>query len=189
MILTPDNEYCIVPDACVLIPMPLCATVLYLAEAPSFFRMAWSEEILAEVRRGLIGPRFGYTEMQVERRINRMNHVFPEALHQLPPDLIAGITGLPDQDDRHVVALAIHTHANTIVTENVRDFPPEVLARHNITLLSPDDFLVHQFHLDPQTVLDKLDLQAAEIRKQRSDILELLRRSVPKFCEMCLSRK
>jgi len=107
----------------------------------------------------------------------------------LSPDLIEAITGLPDQDDRHVVALAIHAHANTIVTENVRDFPEEALAPHNITLLSPDDFLIHQYHLDPQTVLDKLDLQAAEIRRQRSDILGLLRRSVPKFCEVCLSRK
>jgi predicted nucleic acid-binding protein len=168
MILTPDNEYCVIPDACVLLPMPLCATVLYLAEAPSFFRMAWSEEILAEVRRGLTGPRFGHTEAQAERRINKMNSVFPEALHPLPPGLIEGITGLPDPDDRHVVALAIHARANTIVTENVRDFPADVLARHNITLLSPDDFLVHQFHLDPQTVLDKLDLQAAEIRSSEA---------------------
>ena len=189
MILTPDNEYCIVPDACVLIPMPLCATVLYLAEAPSFFRMAWSDEVLAEIRKTLTGPRFGYSEAQVERRIHTMNSAFPDALHQLSPDLIEAITGLPDQDDRHVVALAIHAHANTIVTENVRDFPEEALAPHNITLLSPDDFLIHQYHLDPQTVLDKLDLQAAEIRRQRSDILGLLRRSVPKFCEVCLSRK
>ena len=143
MILTPDNEYCIVPDACVLIPMPLCATVLYLAEAPSFFRMVWSDEILHEVRRGLTSPNFGYTEAQVEYRINKMNSVFPDALHPLPGRLIEGIAGLPDQDDRHVVALAIHAHANTIVTENVRDFPADVLAPHNITVLSPDDFLVH----------------------------------------------
>jgi predicted nucleic acid-binding protein len=186
MILTPDNEYCVVPDACVLIPMPLCATVLYLAAAPSLFRMAWSDEILTEVRRALTGPRFGYTEVQVDRRLRKMNSVFPEAHHNLPPGLIEGITGVPDPDDRHVVALATLAHANTIVTENVRHFPEEALAPYNITVSSPDDFLIHQYHLDSRTVLDKLDLQAAEIRKQRSDVLELLRRSVPRFCEVCL---
>jgi hypothetical protein len=47
MILTPDNEYCVVPDACVLMPMPICDTLLRAAEEPSLFRIAWSEQILS----------------------------------------------------------------------------------------------------------------------------------------------
>jgi predicted nucleic acid-binding protein len=189
MILIPNDDYCIVPDACVLIPMPLCATFLYLAEAPSLFRMAWSDQIFTEIRRGLTGPRFGYTEAQAERRLKTMNRVFPEALHTLPPGLVEGITGLPDPDDRHVVALAIHARANEIVTQNIRHFPEEALAPHNINLLSPDDFLIHQYQLDPQTVLYKLDRQAAEIRKQRADILGSLQRSVPNFCKVCSGQR
>ncbi len=58
MILTPDNEFCVLPDACVLLPMPLCDTLLRSAEEPSFFRIVWSEEILNEVRKGLLSEKF-----------------------------------------------------------------------------------------------------------------------------------
>jgi predicted nucleic acid-binding protein len=185
MILTPDNEYCVVLDACVLMPMPLCDTLLRSAEEPTFFRMAWSEEILEEVRRGLEGPRFGYSAAQVDRRFRAMNNAFPEALFKVPPELLEGISGLPDMDDRHVVALAVHAHADTIVTQNTRDFPDEALAPHCVTVLSADEFLVHQYHLDPQIMLEKLDRQAAGIRQQRGDILRLRLQWAPAFCELC----
>jgi len=189
MILTTDNEYCVVPDACVLMPMPLCDTLLRAAEEPSFFRMAWSEQILEEVRRGLESPKFGYSEEQVERRITTMKAAFPEALFAIPPGLIGSILGLPDPDDRHVVALAIVAHANTIVTDNIRDFSTEALSPYGLTAHTADEFLVHQFHLNPQIMLDKLDRQAAGIRKQRGDILLLLRKSAPSFCQLCAHRE
>jgi predicted nucleic acid-binding protein len=34
---------------------------------------------------------------------------------------------LPDADDRHVLAAAIRSSADVIVTFNLGDFPPEVL--------------------------------------------------------------
>lgn len=141
-----------------------------------------------EVQKGLKGPRFGHSAEQVGRRIRLMNAAFPEALHQVPQNLIDSITGLPDPDDRHVVALAIHAQAHTIVTANVRDFPPEVLTPHDVTALPADEFLVHQYHLDPEIMLEKLDRQAAGIRKQRSDVLSLLQNSAPCFCRLCTKR-
>ncbi len=185
MILTPDNEYCIVPDSCVLMPMPICDTILRLAEDPSLFRIVWSEQILDEVGRGLAAPRFGYPPDKVERRLRAMRAAFPEAMATIPPDLIDGVSGLPDPDDRHVVALAIHAHAHTIVTDNLRHFPEAALSPHNLTALSADDFLVHQFHLAPATLLDKLDRQAAAIRQRREEILRLLQPSAPQFCKLC----
>lgn len=141
-----------------------------------------------EVQKGLEGPRFGYSAEQVGRRIRLMNAAFPEALHRVPQDLIDSIAGLPDPSDRHVVALAIHAQAHTIVTDNVRDFPTEVLSPHDVTVLPADEFLVHQYHLDPEVMLEKLDRQAAGIRKQRGDILTLLRNSAPCFCQLCAKR-
>jgi predicted nucleic acid-binding protein len=185
MILTPDNEYCVVLDTCVLIPMPLCDTLLRAAEEPSFFRLAWSQQILEEIRGGLEGPRFGYSKEQVDRRFRAMNNAFPEALLTVPPSLIEGVSGLPDPDDRHVVALALHAHADTIVTENIRDFPGEALAPHQLTVLSADEFLVHQYHLAPQIMLEKLDRQAAGIRQQRGYVLQLLEQWAPTFCNLC----
>jgi predicted nucleic acid-binding protein len=189
VILTLNNEYCVVLDACVLVPMPLCDTLLRAAEEPSFFRPAWSDQILEEIRRTLSGPKFGYSTAQAERRIASMRSAFPEALHGIPPGLIDGIAGLPDPDDRHVLALAIHAHANTIVTDNLRDFPAEALAPHHVTVLSADEFLMHQYHLDPQLILEKLDRQAAGIRRQRSEVLALLQKLASGFCDLCARRE
>ena len=141
-----------------------------------------------EVQRTLEGPRFGYSAEQIDRRIRAMNAAFPEAIHQVPQNLIDSITGLPDPDDRHVVALAIHAQAHTIVTANVRDFPSEVLAPHDLSVLEADEFLVHQYHLDPEIMLEKLDRQAAGIRKQRGDVLSFLQNLAPCFCQLCAKR-
>jgi len=187
MILTPDNEYCIVADACVLMPMPMCDTLLRLAEEPSFFRIAWSEQILEEVGRGLAGPQFGYPADKVDRRLRTMREAFPEAMTVVPSSLIEGISGLPDPGDRHIVALAIHAHAHTIVTDNLRHFPQATLAPHNLTALCADDFLVHQFHLAPTGVLEKLDGQATAIRQRRENVLRFLQPSAPQFCKLCAS--
>ena len=62
MILVPDNEYAAVLDSCVLAPMPICDTLLRIAER-SVYRPLWSEEILSEVRR-VLTEELGYTEKQ-----------------------------------------------------------------------------------------------------------------------------
>ncbi len=188
MILTSDNEFCVVADACVLLPMPLCDTLLRSAEEPSFFRVVWSLEILNEVRQGLTGQNFGYSDSQADRRIQKMCAAFPEALVAVPAGMVDGIQGFPDPDDRHVVALAIQSHADTIVTDNLRHFPAEALSAYNLTALSADDFLVHQYHLNPDVMLEKLDRQAAGIRKRRSEILQYLQKSAPTFCQVCSRR-
>jgi predicted nucleic acid-binding protein len=189
MILASDNEVCVVADACVLLPMPLCDTMLRSAEEPSFFRIVWSEEVLNEVRRGLVGENFGYSAGQADRRIQKMCAAFPEATIPVPPSLIDGIQGILDPDDRHVVALAVYAHADTIVTDNLRHFPAEALSRYNLTALSADDFLVHQYHLNPEVMLEKLDRQAAGIRKRRFEILQYLQKSAPTFCQICSKRE
>lgn len=184
MILTCDNEYRVVLDACVLVPMPLCDTLLRFAEDPALFCIVWSEQILDEVRRSLDGPSFGYTEDQINRRINTMRKAFPEACVTVPQNLIPAIIGLPDPDDRHVVAAAIHSHSNAIITNNLKDFPEQVLSPHAILIQSADDFLIHQFHLNQSLTLEKLDTQAVAIRKTRSDLLVLLAKCAPKFCNL-----
>ena len=59
---------------------------------------------------------------------------------------------LPDADDRHVVAAAIHGGASLIVTFNLKDFPPDRLKPYNLTAQHPDDF-----------IFDLLDLHAARV--------------------------
>ena len=54
--------------------------------------------------------------------------------------LIDGLV-LPDVDDRHVLAGAIHGGGSVIVTMNRRDFPAATLAPHSIEAQHPDAFV------------------------------------------------
>jgi predicted nucleic acid-binding protein len=124
MILTLDNEYSVVFDACVLVPMPLCDTLLRCAEEPTLFRLAWSNQTLEEVERALT-TKLGYSEAQASRRVRAMREAFPEAVVNFPNSLIHACEGIPDPDDRHIVAAAIHCHSHAIITANLKHFPKE----------------------------------------------------------------
>jgi predicted nucleic acid-binding protein len=180
LILTLDNEYAAVLDACVPAPMPLCDTLLRCAEDPALFRALWSEEILEEVKRTLL-LKFGYTSKQVDHRLCMMREAFPEASVAVPPALLAAVPQIPDEADKHVVAAAIHEGAQVIVTSNLKHFPQEVLAPHRVLVQSPDDFLIHQYHLNPDVVTDKIDTQASAIGQQRSALLDRLEKTSPAF--------
>lgn len=72
--------------------------------------------------------------------------------------------GLPDPGDRHVLAAAIEADADVIVTSNVRDFPPAVLAEHGIAARLPDDFALEVLLDDPDAFLSAARGQRAELR-------------------------
>jgi hypothetical protein len=161
--------------------MPLCDTLLRFAEEPAFYRIAWSTHILDEVRRGLSGPKFGYTETQTSRRMDAMQQAFPEACCNFPEELLDGIIGLPDLDDRHVVAAAIASHSLAIVTANLQHFPQDVLHKYGLLPQSPDDFLTHQFHLNPGLAREKIDAQAAALKMRPEELLKTYLRFAPSF--------
>jgi hypothetical protein len=48
---------------------------------------------------------------------------------------------LPDPNDRHVLAAALHCKAQTIVTTNLKHFPKSVLTSRSISAQHPDDFV------------------------------------------------
>lgn len=180
MILTPDNEYAAILDACVLVPMPLCDTLLRLAEEPAAFRPLWSNEILQEVA-GAMVKKLGKTTKQAQHRIEQMQEAFPEALVSVPPGLLKAIDCMPDAKDRHVLAAAIKGGAHAIVTQNLKHFPQSCLDEYGILCQSADDFLVHQFHLCAYQILEKLDIQASNLGLERATILENLKLLAPKF--------
>lgn len=179
MILTPANEYSAILDACVLAPMPLCDTLLRCAEEPALYRALWSEETMAEVSRTLL--KFGYSDVQAARRVEYMREAFPEASIGVPSNLLKVVPEIPDSQDKHVVAAAILERAHVIVTSNLRHFPQNVLQPYGILVQSPDDFLVHQYHLNPDRIREVLDIQASGIRQQRKSVLDRLQHGLPNF--------
>lgn len=109
----------VVLDACALVPIRLATTLLWLAEA-GLFQPLWSDRILDEVERSL--PKLGVDPAQAKRRVSSMRDAFgAEALVDGFDGLIEQMTC--DPKDRHVLAVAVHDDADTLVTFNLTDSP------------------------------------------------------------------
>lgn len=81
-----------------------------------------------------------------------MNNAVLDSLIEGYEDLIPALR-LPDPNDRHVLAAAIHGGADGIVTVNLRDFPQAVARQYALDIIHPDDFLHQQFGLDQAAVV------------------------------------
>ena len=173
------NEFSAVLDTCVLLPISLCDLLLRLAEDPALYSPKWSPSILDELRRKLQSPKFNLSEEKAQYRIACMVSAFPEAM-------VTGCDAIVDSmpnhvDDRHVLAAAVCGKADAIITNNLRDFPVDCLRRFGVERMTPDNFLVHQWSLDSEIVMRKVEEQVIECKKDMRVHLELLGRMVPKF--------
>ena len=63
---------------------------------------------------------------------------------------------LPDPEDRHVLAAAIHGGCDVILTFNLSDFPVSGLAPYGISALGPDPFFEQCLSDNPLPVLAAL---------------------------------
>ena len=81
------------------------------------------------------------------RACGAMRRAFDDALVNGWEPIAVGLV-LPDLGDVHVLAAAIKTRASIIVTDNLRDFPAEVLAPLDLEAKSTDTFLADTIDLD-----------------------------------------
>jgi hypothetical protein len=93
-----------------------------------------------------------------------MDEHVPDCLVTGYEELIPTLT-LPDPDDRHVLAAAIHGGAGLIVTFNLSDFPASVLGEYDVEASHPDEFVVRLWDESPGAVLDAVRLQRAGLKK------------------------
>ncbi len=82
------------------------------------FTPKWSQHIFDEWRTVMI--RNGVDEKEALWRVNVANLAFPDALVMNYEGIIGSIS-LPDDKDFHVLAAAIKSNANVIVTNNLKD--------------------------------------------------------------------
>ena len=120
--------------------------------AASLFRAKWSEEIHGEWTSTLLSNRPDLTKEQLRRTCDMMNDAVFDSLVEGHEGLISSLE-LPDPDDRHVLAAAIHAGADAIVTFNLRDFPADVMDRYNLEVLHPDDFIQFQYDFNNAAVI------------------------------------
>ena len=143
--------YTVVYDACVLYPAPLRDLLVELARA-EMFRAKWTNEIHEEWIRSVLAKRPDIDPDTLKRTRSLMDKAVSDCLVTGYEHLIPAIE-LPDQDDRHVVAAAIHSQGDAIITSNLRDFPNEALERYNLEAIHPDDFIRYQLDLNEASVL------------------------------------
>jgi len=158
-----SSHFTVVYDACVLYPAPLRDLLAHLALA-DLYRARWSDMIHDEWTRNVLASRPDLTAEQLSRTRQLMNAHVRDSLVTEFEYLIPSIN-LPDPDDRHVAAAAIHSGASLIVTFNLKDFPTEALKPYNLAAQHPDDFIVDLFDLHPASVLQALAEQRASLKK------------------------
>lgn len=134
-----------------LYPAPVRDLLLEMAAA-SLFRAKWSNEIHDEWMRNLLANRSELSPEKLERTRELMDAAVLDCLVEGHMDLISSLE-LPDPDDRHVLAAAIHCGADAIITFNLKDFPPNIAAKYQIEVLHPDDFVRFQFDFDNARVI------------------------------------
>lgn len=119
--------YAVILDACVLYPAPLRDFLLELAGS-GIFRARWTDLIHDEWIRNLLEARPDLSPERLARTRQLMDASILGSLVEGFEDLISALD-LPDPDDRHVLAAAIHSGSDAIITMNLKDFPAVVARR------------------------------------------------------------
>ena len=132
--------------------------------AARLFRAKWTEHIHEEWMRSLLRDRPDLTRQQLERTASLMTDAVPDCLVTGYEALIPALR-LPDEDDRHVLAAAIVSSADVIVTKNLKDFPERELGKYGVAAEHPDDFIFHLFGLDHAAVVIAAQRCRARLRR------------------------
>jgi predicted nucleic acid-binding protein len=119
----------------------------------NLFKARWTDEIHSEWLRNVLENRPDLTLEQLTRTKNLMNANVRDCLVTGYEALIPLIE-LPDPDDRHVLAAAIRSQANVIVTFNINDFPDQALAPYGVEAQHPDEFILHLIDLNSAAVCE-----------------------------------
>ena len=149
-------------DANVLYPATLRSVLMELALAGAF-RPLWTERVHDEWTRSLARDRPDLSADRIARTRALMLAYVDDAMVTGYEPLIETIA-LPDPDDRHVLAAAIHANAAMIVTANVKDFPATALVAHDIMAIPPDDFICGLLAEDSQMVIAALSADRASLK-------------------------
>jgi hypothetical protein len=147
-----SSHFTVIYDACVLYPAPLRDFLMRLA-LTDLFRARWTNLIHDEWIRNVLKQGAHRKQEDLERTRSLMNAHVRDSIVTDFEHLIASVE-LPDPDDRHVVAAAIHGGASLVVTFNIRDFPAQQLKRYNLAAQHPDDFIFDLLDLHPAKVCE-----------------------------------
>ena len=129
-------------DANVLYSRVLRDYLLY-AMTKRIIGVKWSAAILDEVVKHLIENVGGFDAESGERLVAAMNGTFPNSKVAPAAENVEAVAAqaMPDEDDRHVLAAAVAADADVLCTDNIKHFPPDVMAAVGIEAMTADDLL------------------------------------------------
>lgn len=153
----------VVYDACVLYPAPLRSLLMYVTLA-DVCDARWTDRIHDEWTRNVLANRPDLTVAQIGRTRELMDRHASHAKVAGYEPLIDALT-LPDPDDRHVLAAAIHARASVIVTFNLRDFPDAECSPHGVVARHPDAFLCERFDANAPAIRLAADRHRRSMRQ------------------------
>lgn len=144
-------------DACVLYPYSLRDTLPRFAES-EFSAPLWSERILDEMERSVVSG--GVDSAKAKRMRQMMERAFDDAC--VPAEAIVAIEGSMNNDagDHHVLAAAVASSAEVLVTANLKRFSLSSTQPYDIDVQHPDKFLAYLFDLDPRASVALIQQQA-----------------------------
>lgn len=131
-------------DTCVIYPIDIRDLLLWFAHF-DLYRPKWSQMIFDELYDVMV--RKGMPEERAKQQIERINAAFPDAMVNNYEELLSTLS-LPDKQDCHVLAAAIKSDANLIVTNNLRHFEIGYLSRFGLCAKSADDFIADTIDLN-----------------------------------------
>lgn len=120
----------------------------------------WKEEM----------QRKGVSPEESEKRVRKADQAFPDALVQHYEGLMEHLN-LPDEKDRHVLAAAIKTNADIIVSNNITHFPEKILNVYGLKVKTADDFLADIVDSDFETAFQAFT-EIVFYKNQSSDMDE-----------------
>jgi predicted nucleic acid-binding protein len=150
----PAPSLLVVLDTSVLFPAQVRDLLLRLAQG-GLYEPLWSEPILEELQRNLRKDT-DMSEGQIAHVLGEMNRAFPHAVGRGFEGAADGLP-LPDEGDRHVVALAVEYEADMLVTANTRHFPAAVLGPLGIDQSTADAFVRRLYRRDRDRVLRAIE--------------------------------
>jgi predicted nucleic acid-binding protein len=166
------SSFTAVYDACVLYPAQLRDFLMRLA-LTGLFRARWTDDIHTEWMTSLLDNRPDLTREQLERTRNLMDANVLDCKIEDYRSLIPSLS-LPDPNDRNVLAAAIKSRADVIVTFNFRDFPDRAIRHHGIEAQTPDTFTRHVLDLSPPLVCNAAREQREALKSPQMDTAAFL---------------
>lgn len=137
------------------------------------YRAKWTNEIHDEWVASILSNRSDLDRKFLERTRNRMNMSIRDCLVENYQYLIPTLK-LPDPDDRHILAAAIHSSSSVIVTYNLKDFPKKIMSQYGIEAQHPDEFLMNLLDLSCETVCLAVNRHRASLKSPPKTLGEYL---------------